>query len=403
MVLHFDLDSFFVSVERLFDKSLIGKPVIVGGTGQRGVVSTCSYEAREFGVHSAMSIVKARKLCPHGIFIGGKMHEYSGFSKMVTQIIADRAPLFEKASIDEFYIDVSGMDRFFDTLQWCKDLRQTIIKETGLPISFGLAANKMLAKMSTNAAKPNGEFYLQPGTEQIFLDPLPIGKIPFCGEKTVEFLNSKNIKTIYDLRQFELQALQNWLGEMGTMLYRRARGLDTSVISTGHDAKSLSSERTFSHDTNDIAWLESVIISLAENLAYDLRYDNKLTSCVTIKIRYDDFITGSKQRSISPTCNTRILIEEALKLFHEHFESHRKIRLIGVRFSSFRENNFQANLFDDTPEQNLLYKAVDSIKNKYGNKKILLARTIDMGNVKHNDPRAAMSKKGGAGEEEYGK
>jgi len=392
MILHFDLDSFFVSVERLLDPTLIGKPVIVGGTSMRGVVSSCSYEARKYGVHSAMSIVQARKICPGGIFIGGHMSEYARYSKMVTDIIAERAPKFEKASIDEFYIDVTGMDRFFNTLQWCKELRATIIQQTGLPISFGLASNKMLAKMCTNAAKPNGEFYLPVGKEQDFLDPQPVGNIPFCGDKTVEFLHKKKVFTIYDLRQYELQALQNWMGEMGTLLYNRARGQGSINITSSREAKSLSSERTFHTDTNNVEWLDSVIISLGEALAYDLRSCNQLTSCVAIKLRYSDFTTTTKQRTIATTSSTKLLIKELLNLFHNHFDHKRKVRLIGVRFSSLSKNIYQTDLFDNTAEQALLYKAVDSIKDKYGKKKIFLARNIGMNSLKNNDPRSSATK-----------
>jgi DNA polymerase-4 len=190
-ILHIDLDSFFVSVERLFDPSLIGKPVIVGGTSERGVVSSCSYEARQFGVHSAMPTSKAKKLCPHAVFLWGRMNDYSTYSRMVTDIIANRAPLFEKASVDEFYIDLTGMDKYFGAYKWAAELRQDIIAETKLPISWGLSANKMLAKMATNEGKPNGQFEIEAGKEQEFLDPKPIGKIPFCGEKTEKYLNEK--------------------------------------------------------------------------------------------------------------------------------------------------------------------------------------------------------------------
>ena len=243
-ILHLDLDSFFVSVERLFDKNLIGKPVIVGGTANRGVVSSCSYEARKMGVHSAMPIVTAKKLCPNGIYVSGRMEEYGRYSGIVTDIIAERAPLFEKASIDEFYIDLTGMDKFFGVYKWSTELREKIISTTGLPISFGLSINKMLAKMATNEAKPNGQYMIESGKEQEFLDPKPVGKIPGCGEKTVEFLNSKGIVTIYDLRQFSMQAMQQMLGKQGSYLWNRAHGIDNGEVHAYHDPKSMSSERT---------------------------------------------------------------------------------------------------------------------------------------------------------------
>jgi DNA polymerase-4 len=391
-ILHLDLDSFFVSVERLFDKSLIGKPVIVGGTSNRGVVSSCSYEARKFGVHSAMSIVKAKTLCPHGIFVSGRLHDYSKFSGIVTDIISNRAPLFEKASIDEFYVDLTGMDKFFGVYKWSTELRQAIIHETNLPISFGLSVNKMLAKMATNEAKPNGQYMIEPGMEQAFLDPKPVSKIPMCGDKTTDFLRKKGVETIYDLRQFSVEALQNWLGKHGTYLWKRARGIDNSDIHVYHDPKSMSSERTFDIDTNDVVWLKKVVIGLCEKLAFELRAEKKLTSCVAIKLRNPDFVTYSRQLSIPATSNSRILVEKVLYVFDELYTPGQKIRLLGVKFSGLSEGNYQINLFDDREKDILLYKAIDEMKSKHGSGKLILAQNLGLGNVKRNDPRADLNK-----------
>lgn len=391
-ILHMDLDSFFVSVERLFDPSLIGKPVIVGGVGDRGVVSSCCYEARKMGVHSAMSFKLARKLCPDGIYLMGHMHEYGRFSKMVTDIIADRAPLFEKASIDEFYVDLTGMDKYFNVYEWATELRKTIIAETKLPISWGLSVNKMLAKMATNEAKPNGQYMIPLGTEQQFLDPKPVGKIPFCGEKTEKFLNEKGVFTIYDLRQFSAKALDTWLGKSGVELWHRAHGRASTTVQPYHDPKSMSSERTFDRDSNEVSWLEKVIIHLAEKLAYDLRTEKKLTSCVAIKIRYNDFETHTRQLTIGTTANSRILIEKALYLFNEAYEKGRRVRLIGVRFSSLEEGNYQIDLFNDNEKEVQLYRAVDELKTKYGNGKLLLAQNLHTDKIKRNDPKADLNK-----------
>ncbi|HWB63775.1 MAG TPA: DNA polymerase IV [Chitinophagales bacterium] len=391
-ILHLDLDSFFVSVERLFDKSLIGKPVIVGGTSNRGVVSSCSYEARKFGVHSAMPIVKARRLCPQGIFVSGHMHEYSRFSGMVTDIIAERAPLFEKASIDEFYIDLTGMERFFGVYEWSTALRKKIIDETNLPISFGLSVNKMLAKMATNEAKPNGQYMIEPGKEQDFLDALPVSKIPMCGDKTSAFLKAKGIDTIAQLRSFPHQALQNWLGRHGTFLWNRANGIDNGEVHPYHDPKSMSSERTFDTDTNDANWLKKVIISLSEKLAFELRSDKKLSSCVAIKIRYSDFSTHTKQMAIPFTSNSKILMEKALHLFDDFYDRERKVRLIGVKFSDLTEGSYQINLFDDREKDILLYKAIDELKNKHGAGKITLAQNLGISNVKRNSSLYTLNK-----------
>lgn len=393
-ILHLDLDSFFVSVERLFDPKLIGKPVIVGGTSTRGVVSSCSYEARQFGVHSAMPTSKAKKLCPHAIFLWGRMNDYSMYSKMVTDIIADRAPLFEKASVDEFYVDLTGMEKYFGAYKWATELRQKIIDETKLPISWGLSVNKMLAKMATNEAKPNGQYEIEIGKEQEFLDPLPVDKIPGCGDKTVVYLNSIGIKTIYDLRQFSREALFNLMGESGVSLWNRANGRASITIQPYHEAKSMSSERTFDTDTDDSAYLKKVIIALAEKLAFELRGDKKLTCCVAIKLRYSNFETHTKQMAIPITSNSKVLIEKALHLFDEFYDRSRKVRLIGIKFSELETGAYQVNLFDDREKDILLYKAIDEMKTKHGTDKITLAQNLDLGNVKRNDPKAMLDKEG---------
>lgn len=376
-ILHLDLDSFFVSVERLFDKSLTGKPVIVGGTSNRGVVASCSYEARKFGIHSAMPIVKARELCPNGIFLKGRYHDYGEFSRQVTDIIRDESPLFEKASVDEFYIDISGMDKYFGAYKWSSELRNKIIRQTNLPISFGLSINKMLAKMATNEAKPNGQFMIPPGKEQEFLDPKPVAKIPFCGEKTAAQLRAKGIETIYQLRQFTEEALEHWMGKHGIYLWRRAHGIDDSEVHPYHDAKSMSSERTFSEDSNDVDWLKGIITGLCENLAFELRAGKKLTGCVALKIRYQDFATHTIQTSMPATSNSRILIEKALQLFDSGYHLHNKVRLLGVRFTELTGGNYQINLFNDREKDILLYKAVDILKSKHGTDKIKLAQNIN--------------------------
>ncbi|MBK7148340.1 MAG: DNA polymerase IV [Bacteroidetes bacterium] len=386
-----DLDSFFVSVERILDPSLIGKPVIVGGVGDRGVVSSCSYEARKFGVHSAMNFKQARKLCPNGIFMPGHYKEYSRYSKMVTDIVAAEAPLFEKASIDEFYVDLTGMEKFYGCWEWSVKLRQRIIAETQLPISFGLSTNKMMAKMATNEAKPNGQFMIAPGDEQAFLDPLPVGKIPFCGEKTEKRLNEKGIKTIRQLREFSAEALYNWMGKGGVDLWNRAHGKGSVAIQPFHEPKGMSAERTFSKDNEDAEWLKKILISLTEKLGFELREEKKLARCVAIKVRYTNFETHTKQMSIEPTSNSKILLERVLHLFHEFHEPGRKVRLLGVRFSNLEEGHYQINMFEDREKDVLLYKAIDRMKSKYGKDKLMLAQNLKVEDTR-NDPKADLDK-----------
>ena len=392
-ILHLDLDSFFVSVERLKDPSLLGKPVIVGAVGNRGVVSSCSYEARKLGVHSAMSTIKARQLCPHGVYLPGDSAAYSQYSRLVTQIIMDTSPLYEKASIDEFYIDLTGMDKYFGAYKWSQELRQKIIKETRLPISFGLGSNKMIAKMATNAAKPNGELHIQHGQEQAFLDPLAVSKIPMVGEKLTESLHRLNIFTIKQLREISIENLINLYGKTGIMLWNKARGISLSLVSNYHEEKSISVERTFDVDTDDRAFLEAALFVLTEKLSYDLRKLKRMTGCVTVKVRYSDFSTVSKQHTIDYSLSTRFLIESATTLFHSLFDSSKTVRLIGVRFSHLIHHRHQALLFDDRTNENNLYRAIDQVKNKYGSKKLLLARGIDLSSVRHNRDVLAEMKK----------
>lgn len=390
-ILHADLDSFFVSVERILDPSLVGKPVIVGGSANRGVVASCSYEARAFGVHSAMPSKQAQKLCPQAIFVSGSSAEYSRYSKWVSSIIADMTPLYEKASIDEFYIDLSGMEKFFGCYSYGQKIRSRIMEETKLPISFGLSANKMIAKMATNQAKPNGHLFIPQEKILDFISPLSIRKIPFLGEKTEQVLNQTGVKTIAELREVSLEKLVKQFGKQGMFLYNSARGINRSLVEPYQESKSLSVERTFDIDTNQKEWLEKVIVMLAEKLAQELRKEEMLTSCITLKLRFPDFKTITKQTQISYTASTKKLTESLLHLFQDFYKTGTKIRLLGIRFSELIKGNQQSEMFNE--EQTDLYKAIDEVKLKYGFGKISIAENLDMGNVKRNqDVRSASEK-----------
>lgn len=369
LIAHFDLDSFFVSVEVLNNPSLKGKPVIVGGR-ERGVVAACSYEARKFGVHSAMPARKALQLCPEAIVVGGSRGEYSKYSRWVTQIIAAQAPLFEKASIDEFYLDLSGMDKFFNPLEWTIHLRQTIINETQLPISFGLASNKMIAKMATNEAKPNGYLFIPPGKEKEFLAPMPVGNIPGVGEHTQETLKAMGIRLIGDVAQYTEAALEEKLGKWGAELWQKSQGIHHGVVSPYHEAKSVSTENTFDQDQTDQRFLMSELVRMCERVAYELRKDNKVTGCIAVKIRYPDFETTSKQTTISYTSADDEIIPVAKELFHQLHRKGMPIRLLGVRLSELTNEAIQTNLFSDAEKKSGLYKAIDEVKNKFGKKLI---------------------------------
>jgi DNA polymerase IV len=300
-IVHFDLDTFFVSVERLQNSSLTGKPVIIGGSSDRGVVASCSYESRRYGVHSAMPMKMARLLCPDAIVIRGDMDLYSKYSNTVTSIIAEKAPVYEKASIDEHYIDVSGMDRFFGCYRWTHELRQTIIRETGLPISFGLSVNKTVAKIATGEAKPAGELYIDQEHVPPFLAPLSIKKIPMIGDKTFRMLRTMGIDTIATLRQMPPDMMERVLGKNGSEIWRRANGIDETPIQPYWEQKSMSSEHTFEQDTTDADQMKRLLSGMVEKLCFELRSQEKLTACVTVKIRYSNFDTHTLQKRIPYT------------------------------------------------------------------------------------------------------
>ncbi len=365
IIAHFDLDSFFVSVEILNNPSLRGKPVIVGGK-ERGVVAACSYEARKFGIHSGMPSKKAFQLCPHLIVANSSRADYSKFSRWVTQIIASKAPLFEKASVDEFYIDLTGMQKFFDPLQWTIDLRQQIMDETKLPISFGLAGNKMMAKMATNAAKPNGYLQVPFGKEKEFLAPMTVNKIPGVGDHTYEILKAMGIITIKDISEKKQEELEERLGKWGIDLWYKSQGIHHGEVSGYHEAKSVSSEHTFDENKLDIVFLKSELVRLTEKIAFELRQDGKVAGCVAVKIRYHDFETTSRQTTVPYTCADDEMIPVVKELFDKLYKKGQPVRLLGVRLSELTNDAIQANLFDDVERKSDLYKAIDNVKNRFG-------------------------------------
>jgi DNA polymerase IV len=366
IIAHFDLDTFFVSVERLNDPSLFGKPVIVGGTKERGVVSTCSYETRAFGVHSGMPMAQAMKLCPHAIVMQGTRGDYSRYSRWVTEIIAVKAPLFEKASIDEFYIDLTGMDRFFDPVQWTVDLRKQIIDETQLPISFAIASNKLVAKIATDQAKPNNYIVVPFGKEKEFLAPLKVNKIPGVGEQAFHTLLDLGIETIGDLQNCNPVMLEQQLGKHGRDLWNRGQGLSISVVNSYHESKSISSENTFHQNISSVDELETEIVRLTEKIAHELRQENKMAGCVAVKIRYPDFETQQRQATIPYTFYDDELIHNAKTLFHQLYRKGKPVRLLGVRLSELTDEAAQTNLFQDVSKKNELYKAIDEVKDRFG-------------------------------------
>jgi len=372
-IVHLDLDTFFVSVERLLNSDLVGKPVIIGGTSDRGVVASCSYEARQFGVHSAMPMKMARILCDHAIVIRGDTDQYSKYSKMVTEIIAEKAPVYEKASIDEHYLDISGMDRFFGSLKWSQELRNRIIHESGLPISFGVSINKTVSKIATGEAKPNGLLQVPVQGIHPFLDPLSIRKIPMIGNKTYQLLRSMGISNIQTLRYIPAEMIVRVMGKNGFVIWKKANGIDLTPVQQYSERKSIGTERTFEHDTIDVKMLKNILIGMVEKIAFQLRKKQKLTSCITVKIRYSNFDTHTLQRHIPYTSFDHILLNIALELFEKLYSRRMRIRLIGVKFSSLVQGAQQLNMFEDTPEMTSLYQAMDRIRLRFGSRAVLRA------------------------------
>lgn len=365
-VVHMDLDTFFVSVERLQNNRLEGKPVIIGGTSDRGVVSSCSYEARRYGVHSAMPMKMARSLCSDAVVIRGDMELYSRYSRMVTDIIAGQAPVYEKASIDEHYLDLTGMDRFFGCLLWTRELRERIIRETGLPISFGLSVNKTVSKIATGEAKPNGGREVLREQVDGFLSPLPIRKIPGIGSQTFHLLRSMGVVNIGTLSRIPEEMMERLLGKNGRDIWRKANGIDHTPVEQYSERKSVSTERTFERDTGNVAEMKDLLVGMVEKLSYELRRKERLTSCVTVKIRYSNFDTHTLQKRIEYTCFDHVLIPVVKDLFERNYQRRMLIRLIGVRFSHMVHGVHQLNLFEDRPEMVNLYLAIDRMHRRFG-------------------------------------
>ena len=390
-IVHMDLDTFFVSCERLIDSRLNNRPVLIGGTSDRGVVASCSYEARKFGVHSAMPMRMAKQLCPEAVVLRGNSGVYTKFSKLVTAVVADAVPLYEKSSIDEFYIDLTGMDKFFGCHQLASELRKKIITETGLPISFGLSINKTVSKIATGEAKPNNEIRINSGKEKHFLAPLSVRKIPMVGEKTYTSLCDLGIKRIQTVQEMPIHMMTKVFGKQGATIWKKANGIDNTPVIKHQERKSISTERTFDKDTTDIVKLKGIIIAMAENLIFQLRRGNKLASCITFKIRYSNFQTYTKQKSIPYSASDDTILPIVLELYKSLYQKRLLVRLIGVRFSNLVYGGHQVNLFEDNQKVLNLYKAMDKMREKHGDRAVIRAvgmgaRTINRANPFNGEP-----------------
>lgn len=385
-IVHMDLDTFFVSCERRLDSRLKGKPILIGGTSDRGVVASCSYEARKFGVHSAMPMRMAKQLCPEAIVLRGNSGIYTKFSNEVTDIIKESVPTYEKSSVDEFYIDLTGMDKFFGCNKLASELRQKIIRETHLPISFGLSINKTVSKIATGEAKPNNEIRIQSGNEKPFLAPLSVKKIPMVGKVTYKSLCDLGVKQIKTIQDMPMELMHKVLGKNGLVIWKKANGIDNSPVIQYHERKSISTERTFGQDTTNMHKLKGLVIAMAENLAYQLRRGNKLTACITFKIRYSDFQTYTQQQRISYTAMDHNIIPVVLDLFNKLYNRRLLVRLIGVRFSHLVEGGHQINLFEDNEMHLNLCKAIDKMRERYGDRAVISAAGMEAKTISRWNP-----------------
>lgn len=368
-IAHMDMDTFFVSCERLKNSVLEKLPIIIGG-GDRGVVASCSYEAREFGVRSAMPIKMALRLCPEARVIKGDMEYYSNMSHLVTEVIQEKVPVLEKASIDEFYLDLSGMDKFFGCYQWTNEIADAVTKNTGLPISFALSTNKTVSKIGTGESKPTGRFEVKEDNIQNFLNPLSIKKIPMIGPETFQLFSRLGVKTIKTLSEMPVDVLQELVGKNGTTLWKKAHGIDETPVVPYSERKSISTEDTFSQDTIDILKIRSILSGMVEKLAFQLRKEKWLTSTVSVKIRYSNFDTEIKQCRIPYTSADHTLLRYVLELFKKLYTRRIRIRLIGVKFTGLVHGCHQMDLFEDTEELISLYETMDKIKNRFGSSSV---------------------------------
>jgi len=384
-IVHLDLDTFFVSCERLIDSRLNNRPVLIGGTSDRGVVASCSYEARKFGVHSAMPMRMAKQLCPEAVVLKGNSGIYSKYSKLVTDIIKEDVPVYEKASVDEFYVDLTGMDQFFGCQKIASELRQKIIRESGLPISFGLSVNKTVSKIATGVAKPNNELNILYGTEKPFLAPLSVKKIPMIGDKTYRILCDLGVKKIQSIQEMPIELMEKVFGKNGIVMWKKANGLDDSPVIQYQERKSISTERTFDKDTIDVQKVEAILVAMAENLTFQLRRGKKLTACITVKVRYTDFQTYTLQRQIPYNSSDHIILPIVLELFRKLYNRRVLVRLIGVRYSHLVDGGHQISLFENTDLLHL-YQAMDKMRERYGDRIVMRASGMSAKSISRWNP-----------------
>jgi DNA polymerase-4 len=378
-IFHLDLDAFFVSVERILDPSLNGKPVIVGGDPKygRGVVAACSYEARAFGLHSAMPIRQAYRLCPHGIYVHGHGEEYTRFSKAVKNILEQYAPLIEQASIDEFYLDMTGTQRVYGSMfAFASHIQKEIWDKLSLPCSIGIGSNKTVAKIGSDCMKPMGITYILPGMEKEFLAPMPVESIPGVGKVTLRELQSRGFYKIGDVAKMPLDYFAAAFGKYGIDLWRKANGEGTEYLTIERGRKSISRETTFGEDVMDREYIKQVLFQLTGKVCHSLRKRNWQASTVNIKLRYSDFQTITRAKTIKPTNDDKVVFETAWNLMSKAHTRRIAVRLIGVGVTNFSPLGEQEYLFDEYEiKRKKMLRAVTRIRTKYGYKMIRIGFT----------------------------
>lgn len=378
IIFHLDMDAFFVSVERILDPSLEGKPVVVGGDPHgRGVVAACSYEARQFGLHSAMPIRTAFRLCPQGVYLHGHGKEYGRFSRAVKRLLERYFPIVQQASIDEFYLDFTGCEKIYgEPVQFAQRLQNEIWDKLHLPSSIGIASNKTIAKIASDYKKPRGITFVPNGKEKEFLAPLPIERIPGIGKATFPMLRSRGFKVVGDIANASPDYLSALLGKFGTDLWEKANGKGNDILVTGHERKSISKETTFDKDLVSKPKIEAILFELVSEACQLLRNENWQTSTVSIKLRYTDFVTLTRARTIEPTDDDKVVYEIAKDLFEKSFNRRVGIRLIGIHLSKLNHFTEQCILFEDNETiRKRMLRAVMKIRDKYGFEAIRIGKT----------------------------
>jgi DNA polymerase-4 len=383
-ILHVDMDAFFVSVEELEDPSLIGKAVIVGADPEgRGVVAAASYAARKFGIHSAMPIGTAKKLCPHAIFLRGHHEKYHIYSEKIYLLFQEFTPVVEMVSIDEAYLDLTGTERLYGSAFRGADRLIRAVKErTGLNCSGGLSASHLVSKIASDQAKPHGLLYVLPGCEARFLAPLPIRRMPGIGKVTEPELRSLGITTIGDLQQLGKDRLRERFGKFGEWLSIKSRGEDIEAYAYSEEPKSISHETTFDADTADAEELERTLSYLAQLVARRLRDHGFFARTVGLKLRYEDFSTLTRDVSLDdPTHLDSVIFENVLRLFDRAWKPPRKVRLLGVRATNLERAGFQRSLLDapQRDKQDRLLRVADQVRSRFGFESVQLARSLEPG------------------------